>query len=157
MRLRAESKGIYTCPNCNTDDIFFSLNDKCDKCSSKIPEKPKLLKMHFAIEVLLYFINNFDEQFPPGESKNLYINGGRRLIEILESTNSSSLSKDEFDKFQYLTRLIPILGGNKFGGAINLNPPSVKILDACPNPLTVGKSLASVYWSVNYINNFKIL
>lgn len=156
MESNAKSKGIYTCTSCGIDDIFFSLNDKCDNCSKIIPQKPRLLKLQFSIEVLLHFINNYDECFPRNQSQLLYINGGEKLIKILEETNATSLSKEEFSKFQYLTKLIPELGGNKLGGIIKLNPPSFNMLESCPNPVTVGKSLASVYWSVEYIKNFKI-
>ncbi len=156
MELNAKSKGIYKCPNCNTEDIFFSLNIQCDNCSSPIPEKPKLLKLQFSIEVLIYFINNFDEMMPEGETKRLYLNGGKKIIDILKETNSTSLSKDEFKKFQHVTGLIPALGGNRFEGSINLIPPSFNLLESCSSPLTVGKSLATIYWAVEYINKYKI-
>ncbi|MEB2774562.1 hypothetical protein SYJ56_04550 [Algoriphagus sp. D3-2-R+10] len=153
MEKKANEKGMAICSNCGTPDIFFSLIEKCTECGNSLKEKPKNKKLQYSLEVLIEFIIQFDE-FMPAEPKKIFSQLGKAIIHKIKNTDS--IDNTKLIQFQYLCLNIPILGSNTFGGAVDCSKMSIQMVESCPDPLTVGKSLSAVVLALNYIKSFKV-
>jgi len=153
MQQKAEEKGITTCPNCGTPDIFYSFFGKCSECDTPFEEKPKIKKLQFSIEVLTEFTEKYDE-FMPADIKKIFVQIGKAIIHKIKTTNTVDNSK--LIQFQYQCNHIPQLGSNSFGGAIDGTKMGIQMVESAPNAMEVGKSLASVLFAIQYIRAYKV-
>jgi len=153
MEEKAIEKGISTCPNCLTADIFYSLLGKCSECDTVFEEKPKIKKLQFSIEVLLEFTEKYDECMP-NDVKRIFLQLGKTIIYKIKTENTVDNSK--LIQFQYQCNHIPQLGSNQFGGAIDGNNMAIQMVESITNPVTVGKSLSAVILSIIFIRKYKV-
>lgn len=153
MNQKAEEKGITVCPNCETPDIFFSLAHKCTECDTPLKDKPKTKTLQFSIEVLLEFTLKYDEMMPP-EAKNIFSQLAKAILYKLQTLNTVDNSK--LIQFQHLCNLIPTLGSNSFGGAIDGKKMSIQLLETATDVMTVGKSLGAVLLTLQYIREYQV-
>ena len=153
MKEKAIEKGISTCPNCSTLDIFYSLLGKCSECNTVFEEKPKVKKLLFTIEVLVEFTEKYDECMP-NDVKRIFLQLGKAIINKIKTENTVDNSK--LIQFQYQCNHIPQLGSNKFGGAIDGKKMAIQMVESIKNPVTVGKSLSAVILSIIFIRKYKV-
>jgi len=153
MKEKSIEKGITTCHNCSTPDIFYSLMGKCSKCSMIFEEKPRIQKLQFSIEVLLEFTEKYDD-FMPDEVKKKFIQLGKDIVYKIKSENIVDNSK--LIQFQYQCNHIPQLGGNAFGGAIDGTNMGIQMVESAKNPMTIGQSLIAVIYSIMFIRKYNV-
>lgn len=153
MEQKADEKGITVCSKCGTSDIFFSLIGKCSECGAALTEKPKNKKLQYSIEVLIQFTLQYDEFMPP-EPKKIFSQLGKAIVHKIQ--NSDTIDNTKLIQFQYLCSNIPVLGSNSFGGAVDCSKMSIQMVESCPDPLTVGKSLSAIVLALQYIKAFKV-
>lgn len=152
MHEKASEKGITICENCGSPDIFFGLAGKCTECESALPIKDEKQTLQFSIEILVYFTNKYDE-FMPEDAKKIFVQLGRAIVHKLKETKAVDYSK--LIGFQSLCKHIPILGSEKFGGAIDGQKMAVQLLEHS-NALTIGKSLGACVLALKYIKQYKV-
>lgn len=153
MDQKAREKGITTCPNCGTPDIWFSLAGKCTECDTPLPAKPRAQRLQYAIEVFTEFTQQYDDMMPP-EPKRMFLQLGKAITYKIQTTNIVDNSK--LIQFQHLCGLIPLLGSNSFGGAIDAKQMSIQLLETARDPMTVGKSLGAALLCLQYIKGYKV-
>jgi hypothetical protein len=153
MKEKAIEKGITTCHNCATPDIFYSLMGKCSNCSTVFEEKPRIKKLQFTIEVLVEFTEKYDD-FMPADVKRIFIQLGKDIVYKIKTENIVDNSK--LIQFQYQCNHIPQLGGNTFGGAIDGTNMGIQMVESAKNPMTIGQSLTAVIYSIMFIRKYKV-
>lgn len=153
MEQKAREKGITTCPNCGTPDTWFSLAGKCTECSTPLSKKPKSQRLQFAIEVFTEFAQQYDDMIP-SEPKKMFLQLGKAIAYKIQTINIVDNSK--LIKFQHLCGLIPLLGSNSFGGAIDAKNMSIQLLETARDPMTVGKSLGAALLCLQFIKGYQV-
>ena len=156
MEQKASEKGLKSCNNCGTPDIFFALSGKCVECQSPIERNSKQKTFQFALEVFTEFAEKFDD-FDNSDRKRNSINILKNIISKCKIENRLPQFKELFH-IQALVNNVTI-GGEKIGGAITVTEgkPSVQLLQE-NNKVRMDsvQSLAAIVMAIQYIQEFRV-
>jgi hypothetical protein len=159
LRQKAMEKGIKTCPNCDTEDIFYSLNGMCLECNGSLPPNDKIKSLQFATELFTEFFEKHDSMFT-SEQKKIPVQFLKGLVHNL--SNKGSLENEKIIKLQSIIKNIGTIGSNEAGGAIKMEngKPSLQLLEnhtrLSGDPFERVKSFAAVILAMQYILDFKV-
>lgn len=152
MEQKATEKDITVCSNCGTPDIFFSLINKCNECGNPLPDKPKQKKLQFSIEILIEFIQQFDNRMPE-ESKKIFLQLCKGIVHKLKASNT--VDNSNLIKLQYLCKHIPDLGNTSFG-IVNIKQGSIALDEKAADLMTVAKTLSGTLLCIKFINEYSV-
>lgn len=150
---KAVEKGTPICENCGATDKYYTLYNDCVHCGQVLPKVPKEKKLQFALEIIVEFIEKYDESLPEN-SKKTFLQICKATVYKIKTQNK--VENSQLIHIQHLCKHMPTIGSNSFGGALDMEKNGIQVLSGIDNPDETQILLSTIGAALIFVRDYEV-